>query len=363
MSFNPTEPYDTLPSLPPKADVETAAILKECLTASRALAELKGAGGLIPNQSILINAIPLQEAQASSEIENILTTEDALFRAAVDDGKTTDPQTKEVLRYRKALRHGFETIKERSFTISILREVCSILRNESVDFRQSGQDVFIGNPRTRKIRYAPPHGGPLIQEKLANLESYLADTKGPDPLIRMAVGHYQFEAIHPFTDGNGRTGRILNILFLIEQGLLELPVLYLSHYLIQHKNDYYRLLLDVSAQQAWEPWVVYMLKGIEETATSTRKMVEEIRARLDDTLEKVRTDLPKIYSKELVELLFHQPYTKIAFLVDAGIAKRQTAATYLQALEDIGVLTSETIGRERLFINTALLKLLTQGNL
>ena len=290
-----------------------------------------------------------------------MTTEDALFRAAVDDGKSTDPQTKEVLRYRKALRHGFETLKERLFTISILREVCSILRNESVDFRQPGQDVFIGNPRTREIRYAPPHGGPLIQEKLANLESYFADPKGPDPLIRMAVGHYQFEAIHPFTDGNGRTGRILNILYLIEQGLLELPVLYLSRYLIQHKNDYYRLLLDVSAQQAWEPWVVYMLKGIEETANSTREMVQAIRALLDDTLEKVRTDLPKIYSKELVELLFNQPYTKIAFLVEAGIAKRQTAATYLQSLEEIGVLTSETIGRERLFINTALLNLIKKG--
>ena len=362
MSFDPTKPYDTLPPLPPKAEVETPAILKQCVPATRALAELKGAGGLIPNQSILINAIPLQEAQASSEIENILTTEDALFRAAVDDGKTTDPQTKEVLRYRKALRYGFETVKERAFTISMLREVCSILRDESVDFRQAGQDVIIGNPRTREIRYAPPHGGPLIPEKLANLESYLTAPEGPDPLIRMAVGHYQFEAIHPFTDGNGRTGRILNILYLIEQGLLELPVLYLSRYPIQHKNDYYRRLLEVSTRQAWEPWILYMLKGIEETATSTREMVQAIRQLLEETLEKVRTDLPKIYSKELVELLFHQPYTKIAYLVDAGIAKRQTAASYLQSLEASGVLTSETVGRERLFINTALLELLKKGN-
>lgn len=361
MSFDPAKPYDTLPPLPPRADVETAAILKQCVTATRALAELKGAGGLIPNQSILINAIPLQEAQASSEIENILTTEDALFRAAVDDGKTTDPQTKEVLRYRKALRHGFETVKERAFTISILREVCSILRDESVDFRQSGQDVCIGNPRTREIRYTPPHGGPLILEKLSNLESYLTSADGPDPLIRMAVTHYQFEAIHPFTDGNGRTGRILNILYLIEQGLLELPVLYLSRYLILHKNDYYRLLLEVSTRQNWEPWIVYMLKGIEETANATREMVQAIRSLLDETVEKVRTELPKIYSKELVELIFHQPYTKIAILVDAGIAKRQTAATYLQSLEDIGVLTSETVGRERLFVNTALLELLKKG--
>ncbi len=362
MSFEPTKPYDQLPDLPPSAETETAPILKQCVKATRALAELKGAGGLIPNQAIIINAIPLQEAQASSEIENILTTQDALFRAALDESQPADPQTKEVLRYRSALKHGYETLGERPFSVSLLRDLCSILRGESVDFRKAGEDVFIGNPRTRKVRYAPPRGGPLINEKLANLESYLLANDGPDPLIRMAVGHYQFEAIHPFTDGNGRTGRILNILYLLQTGLLEIPVLYLSHYLIEHKNTYYRLLLEVSSKQAWESWIIYMLKGIEETALSTRQMIHDIRALLDETIERVRRELPKVYSKELVELIFHQPYTKIAFLAEAGIAKRQTAANYLQALEDIGVLSSETVGRERLFINTALLDLLKKGN-
>lgn len=361
MKFDPTRPYDTLPQLPPNSDVETAPILKQCLKATRALAHLKGAGGLIPDQAVLINAIPLQEAQASSEIENILTTQDSLFRAAIDETKPTDPQTKEVLRYRTSLRHGYESVKDRHFSIALLRDVCSILRDESVDFRQTGQDVYIGNPQTRQIRFAPPHGGPLVRDKLANLESYLLAKDGPDPLIRMAVAHYQFEAIHPFTDGNGRTGRILNILYLIQAGLLDIPVLYLSRYLIQHKKDYYHLLLEVTTTQAWEPWIIFMLKGVEETACWTSDMVTGIRNLLDDTIKRVRHDLPKIYSKELVELIFRQPYTKISFLGEADIAKRQTAATYLQALEDAGILTSETVGRERLFINTALLELLKKG--
>ncbi len=361
MAFDPAKPFDALPVLPPRADTETAPILKQCLKATRALAELKGAGGLIPDQAILINAIPLQEAQASSEIENILTTRDALFRAALDDARTADPQTREVLRYRTALRRGFEAVKEHGLAMEQLREVCSALHDEEVAFRRSGEDVCIGNPQTGEVRYTPPRGGPLVAERLMNLESYLFAEEGPDELIRMAVAHYQFEAIHPFADGNGRTGRILNILYLVHAGLLDIPVLYLSGYLIRHKREYYRLLHEVTSTQAWEPWIVYMLRGIEETARWTADRVRSIRQLLDETIERVRRDLPRVYSKELVELLFHQPYCKIAFLVEAGIAKRQTAANYLQALEETGVLASETMGRERIFVNIALLELLKEG--
>jgi len=363
MAFDPSRPYDDLPLLPPPVDVESAPVLKQCLKATRALAELKGAGGLIPDQAILINAIPLQEAQASSEIENILTTQDSLFRAALDESKAADPQTKEVLRYRTALRLGFEVVREKPMTIELLREVCSILRDEPVDFRQPGQDVFIGNPQTRQRRFTPPSGGPAISTKLANLESYLLAEDGPDPLIRMAVAHYQFEAIHPFTDGNGRTGRILNILYLLHTRLLDIPVLYLSRFIIQHKAEYYRLLLEVSACGSWEPWIDYMLRGIEQTARSTTAMIRAIRDLLDETLQRAKRDAPTVaHTKELVELLFRQPYCKIAFVVEAGIAKRQTAAAYLQALEDAGLLTSETVGRERLFLNPALLDLLKKGS-
>lgn len=360
MAFDPTRSYDDLPLLPPSVDVETAPVLKQCLRATRALAELKGTGGLIPDQAILINSIPLQEAQASSEIENILTTQDALFRAELNDARTADPQTKEVLRYRTALRRGYETVRDRGLSVALLREVCSVLRDRDVLFRRAGEIVHIGNPRTREIRYTPPMGGSPIDDRLRNLEQYFLKDEGPDELIRMAVAHYQFEAIHPFDDGNGRTGRILNILYLVHAGLLELPVLYLSRYLIQHRQEYYRLLLEVTAEQSWEKWIVFMLSGVEETAKWTTERVRAIRRLLDDTVERVRNEAPTVYSKELVELLFHQPYSKIVFLVEAGIAKRQTAAEYLGTLEQLGILQSEMVGRERIFVNVSLMNLLTE---
>ncbi len=362
MTFDPNIPFDALPELPPSQEIETAPVLKQCLRATRALAELKGAGGLIPDQAILINAIPLQEAQASSEIENILTTRDALFRAALDEARSADPQTKEVLRYRTALHRGYEVVRKRGLSVELLSDICSILRDEKVDFRQVGEDVFIGNSQTREVYYTPPSGGDLIAGKLENLVSWLSSNDGPDELIRMAVAHYQFEAIHPFSDGNGRTGRILNILYLIHAGLLDLPVLYLSGYIIRNKREYYRLLLEVSKGQAWESWIVFMLRGVEETARWTAGRILSIRQLLDQTIELVRRDLPRIYTKELVELIFHQPYTKISFLVDAGIAKRQTAAEYLRALENAGILASEMAGRERIYVNLALLDLLKEGH-
>jgi Fic family protein len=359
MAFDPRTPFDDLPLLPPAVDVESKAVLKQCLTATRALAELKGAGGLIPDQAILINAIPLQEARLSSEIENIVTTQDELFRAAIDEASATDPQTREVLRYRTALRHGYESLAAGALSLELVREVCSILRDQPIWFRSAGEQVHIGNPLTGAVTYTPPRGGRSLVHKLRNLEQFLLAPDGPDPLIRMAVAHYQFEAIHPFTDGNGRAGRILNILYLIHAGLLTIPVLYLSRYIIQRKPDYYRLLREITEAGRWEPWLLYMLRGVEETASWTTDRIRAIRDLFDATVERCRAEAPKVYSKELVELIFRQPYCKIAFVVEAGVARRQTASEYLQELERLGVLVAEKRGREVIYKHPALLEVLT----
>lgn len=357
MSFHRNIPFDDLPLLPPAFDVETKAVLKQCLVATRALAELKGAGGLIPDQAILINVIPLQEAKLSSEIENIVTTQDELFRAVLDESGS-DPQTKEVLRYRTALRHGYEAIARQPFKIGLLEEICSILAGKPVVFRSADDNVFIGDPRAGKVTYTPPQGGEPLAAKLANLESYLLATEGPDPLIRMAVAHYQFEAIHPFADGNGRTGRILNLLYLLHTGLLHIPVLYLSRFIIRNKNDYYRLLRGVTEAGEWEAWLLYMLRGVEDTALWTTNRIQAIRELFEATVLRVRSELPQVYSKELVELIFQQPYCKIQFVVEAGIAKRQTASGYLQQLEQIGILSSEKRGRELIYRHPDLIEVL-----
>jgi Fic family protein len=359
MSLDPRQPYNDLPLLPPQKELETKPILKKCVAANRALAELKGAGDLIPNQAMLINAIPLQEAKLSSEIENIVTTQDALFQAALDESRVSDPATKEVLRYRTALRRGFKAVQSEPFRLSLLEELCGVLRSQKVKFR-TDQGVYIGNPTARTITYTPPRGAAVMRAKLKNLEEFLLGQDDLDPFVRMAVAHYQFEAIHPFTDGNGRTGRILNILFLIHAGLLRIPVLYLSRHLIQNKAEYYRLLRAVTERGEWEEWVSFILTGVEETATWTTGRILAIRDLFDQTLARCRAKLPpKVYSKELVELVFTQPYAKIQFLVDAGIAQRQTASEYLQELQKLGILKAEKRGREVLYKHPALLKVLT----
>lgn len=360
MPFDPRTPYDNLPSIPSTAVLETTPVLKRCLAATRALGELKGAGGLIPDQTILINAIPLQEAKLSSEIENIVTTQDDLFRAALDESRPTDPQTKEVLRYRTALRHGFDKVTAGKFSVMLLEDICRELRNEKVSFRAEGEQVYIGNRLTGTITYTPPQGGKGLRDKLDELDRFLRAVDGPDPLIRMAAAHYQIEAIHPFIDGNGRTGRIFNILYLIHGGLLNIPVLYLSRFIIQHKMDYYRLLRGVTENGDWENWLLFMLQGVEETALWTTARIRAIRDLFEKTTEHCRRELPKIYSKELVELIFRQPYCKIPFVVEARIAKRQTAAVYLQRLESIGLLKSEKHGRDVIYTNPELIRVLTE---
>ena len=361
MTFDPAVPYNDLPDLPPSRDIETVPVLKRALTAGRALAELKGLGETIPDQGILINSIVLQEAKASSEIENIVTTNDALFRAlAIPSSSSVDPTTKEVLQYREALWTGFTDLSKHALlTTNVFASVVNTIRKSQAGIRNLPGTV-LHNPTTKEIVYCPPEGEDLIRRKLRNLEEYIHSPDGPDPLIKMAVIHYQFEAIHPFSDGNGRTGRILNILYLVQQGLLDLPVLYLSRYIIENKSEYYRRLRMVTQDQDWEPWILYMLEAVENTAVFTRRRILEIRELLGNTVEVVRERLPGMYTKELVESLFSHPYTKVQFLVNEGLAKRQTAAAYLRQLQIIGVLQSFKAGRENIFLNVKLYELLSR---
>lgn len=356
--FDPNRPYDALPPLPPKADIETRAILKACIGARAAVSALRQSGALIPNQSVLINTIPLLEAQASSEIENIVTTTDELFKYAQIDAEQAGPATREALRYRTALREGVESLKTRPLSTATAVQVCSVIKAQRMEIRRI-PGTTLTNPARNETIYTPPVGEALLREKLANWERFIHANSGIDPLVRMAVAHYQFEAIHPFTDGNGRTGRVLNQLMLVEHGLLEIPVMYLSRYIIRNKADYYRLLLAVTRDQAWEDWILYVLAGVQETATWTTAKIEAIRKLMDHTADHVRIRSPKIYSRELVELVFVQPYCRIQNVVDAGLGHRQTASTYLKTLVDIDVLREVKVGREKLFIHPKLIGLLT----
>jgi Fic family protein len=356
--FDPSRPYNSLPALPPKADVETKAILKACIDARTAVASLKQAGALIPNQAVLINTIPLLEAQASSEIENIVTTADALFKYAQLDATQADPATKEALRYRTALREGIDSLRHKPLSTSTAVAICSTISGRPMDIR-SVSGTTLTNQANSKVIYTPPVGEGLLREKLANWERFIHNETHIDPLVRMAVAHYQFEAIHPFTDGNGRTGRVLNQLMLVEHGLLDMPVMYLSRYIIRNRADYYRLLLSVTRDEAWENWILYILAGVHETAMWTTAKIEAIRRLMVDTAEYVRAKAPKVYSRELVELIFLQPYCRIQNVVDANLGHRQTASTYLKALADIGVLKEVKVGREKLFIHPKLVALLT----
>lgn len=361
--WTPDRPHNQLPPLPPSVDLESRAVLKACITARAALAELKQAAGLIPNQTMLINTIPLLEAKDSSEIENIVTTTDKLFQHAHTDGHgQADPPTKEALRYRSALYRGYMSLKERPICTATAVEICRTLKAVDMDIRKT-PGTKLQNDRTGEVIYTPPEGEALLRDMLANWERFINNEVDIDPLIRMAVAHYQFEAIHPFADGNGRTGRVINILYLIQQDLLQLPILYLSRYIIQNKFDYYRLLLAVTKDHDWESWVLYMLKAVEETSRWTTEKIAAIRSLAEHTTEHIRTVLPKIYSRELVDVIFEQPYCRISDLVRKGIAKRQSASRYLKELTEKKILREITVGKEKLFIHPKLMLLLSQdGN-
>jgi Fic family protein len=358
--WRPDRPYNDLPPLPPVVDLESKPVLKQCVTARAALAELKQAAELIPNPAMLINTLPLLEARSSSEIENIVTTADKLFRHLQADAGA-DPATREALRYRRALLEGVKTLKTRPLTTRTAEAICTQIKGVEMSVRKV-PGTTLTNDASGEVVYTPPDGDSRIRDLLANWERFLHDEETLDPLVRMAAAHYQFEAIHPFTDGNGRTGRVVNILFLVEQGLLPLPILYLSRYVIAHKPDYYRLLLSVTREGAWEPWLLYMLRAVEDTAGWTTTKIGAVRKLAADTTEYVRRKLPKIYSRELVDVIFEQPYCRIANLVEAGIVGRQAASRYLKALVSIGVLREQTFGKEKLFVHPKLMTLLTRDN-
>lgn len=291
-----------------------------------------------------------------------MTISDELFRFAGGEQGATDPATKEALRYRTALYAGFQSLRERPLSTVTAVEICQTIKDRQIDIRRV-PGTALANQRSGEVIYTPPEGADLLRSQLANWEQFLHNETGLDPLVRMAVGHYQFEAIHPFADGNGRTGRILNILFLVQAGLLAVPILYLSREIIRQKAEYYGLLLQVTRDQAWEPWLLYMLEAVEETSRWTLAKIVAIRALAEHTAEFVRRTLPKIYSRELVDLIFAQPYCRIANLDAAGIAKRQTASKYLLELVGAGVLTEQAAGKEKLFVHPKLMNVLTKdGN-
>ena len=355
--MDPRQPYNDLPPLPPAIELETRDLLKACIEAHKALASLRQATGHLPNPAVLINTIPILEAQASSEIENIVTTTDELFRYA-DHADAANPAIKEALRYRSALQEGFQSLRQRPLSTTTAEVVCTRIKNVQMQVRRV-PGTALANQQTGEVIYTPPVGEALLREKLANWERFIHEHTDIDPLIRMAVAHYQFEAIHPFTDGNGRTGRVLNLLMLVEQDLLDQPVLYLSRYIIERKADYYRLLMEVTRSGAWVEWVAYMLDAVADTARWTTAKIDAIRALHEQARDHIRTQRPKLYSRELVDVLFSHPYCRIHNVVDAGIAKRETAARYLRELVAIGVLQEQRMGKEKLFLHPAYLRLLS----
>jgi Fic family protein len=356
--FVPGKPYNDLPPIPPADVLETVPVLRKCVGAGRALAGLKEAAHLIPNQDVLINSIPLREARDSSAIENIVTTNDTLFKFANSDPEKADDATKEALRYRTALMRGFKDVQKKPLSTRTAVLVCRAIKNVDLDIRQVPGTALAHHP-SGKVVYTPPEGQALLREKLSSLEQFLHGRDAIDPIIRMAAAHYQFEAIHPFTDGNGRTGRILNTLYLIDKKLLDLPILYLSRYINEHRSEYYDRLLAVTTKGAWEAWLLYMLTAVEETSLWTSAKIRAIRELMDATVAYVNSASPKIYSRELIEVIFTQPYSRIGNIVEAKLGTRKTASKYLKELVAKGVLEERQEGRENIYINVRFLELLT----
>ena len=348
--------------LPLKIDLETKKVLKKVISANKALATLNGIAKTIPNQEILINSFILQEAKDSSEIENIITTHDEIFKSLVD-GTTISQSVKEIQNYQKALLKGYNLVIENKLLITtyIIDIQKELEKNEAGLRKQSG--TVLKNPRTGQIKYIPPQNYGDIIELLSNLEKYINDDEleDYDPLIKMAIIHFQFESIHPFYDGNGRTGRIINILYLILKELLNLPILYLSKYIIKYKNDYYKLLENVQKNNDWESFIIYMLDSIEQTSFQTVKLIESIQFIMNKTKSKIKADLPKIYSKDLLEIIFLYPYTKIDFLVSKLQIHRDTASRYLNELEKIKILKSIKLGKMKFFVNVELFDILKKN--
>ncbi|MBN2865085.1 MAG: Fic family protein [Thiotrichales bacterium] len=348
------------PKLPLEQALETKTVLKKTISANVALARLNGVTALIPNQAVLINSLILQEAKDSSEIENIITTHDDLYRSTIDQTNLSQ-SVKEVQYYGEALRKGFELVTQNKLLLTKdIVQVQSILEKNDAGIRKQG-GTKLKNDQTGEVIFTPPQYEIDIRDALANLEQYINDSEldDIDPLIKMAIIHHQFETIHPFYDGNGRTGRILNILYLVLNGLLDLPILYLSRYITTHKSDYYDLLQRVRTEQAWEEWILFMLDGIEQTANQTIDLIQKIDKLMSETATVIQQKSPKLYSKDLLEVLFVHPYTKIEFTEQAMNVSRKTASTYLNKLVDLDILHPVKMGKSKYFINTRFYQLLS----
>ena len=360
--FNRDQPYNKLPDLPPKNNLEIPTIFKATIRANKLLAELKGYCQTLPYPHLLLNTIVLQESKESNAIENIVTTQDELYKATLMGDAIKNQAAKEVLQYREAIYWGIEELQKNNLiTTNLLVGLMQRLRGSSEGIRKN-TGTKLGNPSNNQIVYTPPEGDAIIREKLSKLEVFINDSEFSDldPLIKMALIHYQFEAIHPFSDGNGRTGRILNVLYLIQQELLGLPVLYLSHYIIQNKSDYYRLLKSVTEENSWEEWILFVVNGVAETSKMTLQKINAILELKASAEIRVKEVLKSSYSKELVDLLFSHPYIKIKVLQDYNIAKRQTASEYLKKIEADGMLGSVKIGNEIYYINKQLIDVLSK---
>lgn len=349
-----------VPTLPFVQDVETKVVLKKLAVAHRALAELNGVAESIPNEVIVLNTLSLQEAKDSSAIENIITTHDELFSSDSIAQQFASTAAKEVFNYATALKDGFRTVKENKLlTCNQIIEIQGILEETKAGFRKL-PGTELKNGQTGEVVYTPPQSHDDIVNLMRNLELFINDDDliDLDPLIKMAIIHHQFESIHPFYDGNGRTGRIINILYLVKEELLHLPILYLSRYVNQNKANYYHLLQETRITQDWEPWILFMLEAVEQTSIQTTAIIRGIKKLMMEYKKEIREKLPKIYSQDLINNLFKHPYTKIDFIVeDLGIT-RQTASKYLDQLIELKLITLHKIGKENFYINVALYEFL-----
>lgn len=365
VKFDRTIPFNTLPELPFSENIIDKDILMKWGIASRALAELNRNIFRIPNPTMLINTISLQEAKSSTAIENIFTTEDELYKAVSDTIKEelANPSTKEVLRYREALWEGYSLVKEKgTIDENTIIKVFQKIKNSTQELRTSQSQVVIkrgeSELRPGEIIYTPPRGEGIVEKKIENMLNFMNNDETIDPLIKMVISHYQFEAIHPFTDGNGRTGRILNLLYLVDQKLLSYPVLYLSKYIIQTKEDYYSLLSGVTQRNDWKPWIIYMLTAVERTANHTNQLIDEIMGQMDATYQYAKEKL-KWYSLEINQALFSQPYIKPRIIgVISGTKSRTTLTKQMQQLVQLGILSIRTDGKEVFYVNNDLLRIL-----
>lgn len=357
--FNKAEPFNDLPPLPPFAEFETKEVLTKTIKASRALAELNGAIRNLPNPSLFLDTLHLQEAKASSEIEQIITTNDDLYKAVVSDKKFNNSATKEVINYKEAIWLGLKRLEQKPFiSTNLCVEIVQCIKQNEAGIRTTPGTTLTNGKG--EIIYTPPSGEKVIREKMANLESFINENNHIDPLIKLAISHYQFEAIHPFSDGNGRTGRILLLLQLKLEKLLDIPALFLSEYIIENKDKYYQGLRAVTENNDWSEFILYMLNMVEKTAVKGLNRLESIIKLMDKTGEEIKGLLPKVYSKDLLEVIFKLPYTKRQNLIDIGLGTPKTVGNYLIALEGKGFLKSVKVGKEKLYLNLALMNLLNE---